>query len=346
MEKESKKDREYTKVRGVTNMKNILFCSVGRRGELVNIFKEGFKGEGEVIVTENSNIAPAIYLADKRYIVPLVTSPGYIDTIIDICKKENISGITTLIDPEIEVLAENKELLEENGVMFFGPSKEVAEICFDKYKTYEFLVENEINTVDTYNSLDSFLESYDSGKVSLPVFIKPNTGSGSVGIKRIETLEELKVELEGKDGFIIQELMSGTEYDADIYVDMISGELVSAFTKEKLSTRIGGADKTISFKDERLFEVIEKFVKVSGIKGPADIDFFEKDGEYHLSEINPRFGGAYIHAPACGIDFTKLIINNLHGNVNENIVGEFEEDVLMMMYDTMVIKRKSELAKE
>lgn len=341
-----KETRGYKCPKEIDNMKNILFCSVGRRGELIKIFKEGFKGKGEVVVTDNSNLAPAIYVADKRYIVPLVTSPDYIDTILDICKEENISGITTLIDPEIEVLANNKELLEENGVMFLGPSKEAAEICFDKYKTYEFLIANDIKTVDTYNSLDSFLKSYNDGSVSLPVFIKPTTGSGSVGIKKVETLDELKMEVEGKDGFIIQELMTGTEYDADIYVDMISGELVSAFTKEKLSTRIGGADKTISYKDEKLFDIIKKFVKALDIRGPADIDFFEKDGEYHLSEINPRFGGAYIHAPSCGIDFTRLIINNLNGKVNKSELGEFEEDVLMMMYDTMVIKRKDELAKQ
>lgn len=326
-------------------MTNFLFCSVGRRGELIKIFKEGFKGKGEIIVTDNSNIAPAIYLADKRYLTPCVTDPSYVSTIVDICKKEDIKGVTTLIDPEIEILAKHKDILDQNNIMFFGPSKEVARICFDKYETFNFLIENNFKTVDTYNSLESFEESYKLGKISMPVFIKPTTGSGSVGIKKVDSLDELKCALEGKDDFIIQEMMTGTEYDADIYVDMLSGKLVSAFTKEKLSTRIGGADKTISYKDEKLFKLIEEFVDAIGITGPADIDFFEKDGEYHISEINPRFGGAYIHAASCGIDFTKLILNNLEGIENKNIVGEFEEDVIMMMYDTLVIKRKDELAK-
>ena len=73
------------------------------------------------------------------------------------------------------------------------------------------------------------------------------------------------------------------------------------------------------------------------------MDFFIKDGEYYLSEINPRFGGAYIHAYGAGVDFVKLILNNIHGNENQSIIGQYEEDVIMIMYDDVVIKKKNEL---
>ena len=73
------------------------------------------------------------------------------------------------------------------------------------------------------------------------------------------------------------------------------------------------------------------------------MDFFIKDGEYYLSEINPRFGGAYLHAYGAGVDFIKLILNNIDGKENQSIIGQYDEDVIMMMYDDVVIKRKSEL---
>ena len=38
-----------------------------------------------------------------------------------------------------------------------------------------------------------------------------------------------------------------------------------------------------------------------------------------------------------------LIINNIHGRENRSIIGEYDEDVIMMMYDDVVIKKKSEL---
>jgi carbamoyl-phosphate synthase large subunit len=324
-------------------MKNIMFCSVGRRGELMKIFRKEFEGKGTIVAVDNSNVAPALYIAEKQYIVPKINDKNYIPIILEICKKEKISGITTLIDPEISLLAQNKQELLNNNIIFLGSSYEVAELCFNKYKTYQFLKKNGFNYVKTYDSIEKFKLAYHSGEIEFPVFIKPINGSGSVGIKKINTFNELMSSMEHKNNFIIQEYMDGTEYDADIYVDIISGELVSAFTKKKLSTRIGGADKTISYKDKKLFDLIDELVQKLGLIGPADIDFFKKNGEYYISEINPRFGGAYLHAYACGINFPELILNNINGTPNNRQIGNFEENIVMMMYDSVVIKKAKDL---
>ena len=137
--------------------------------------------------------------------------------------------------------------------------------------------------------------------------------------------------------------MPGGDCDADVYVDCISHKPVSAFSKRKIETRIGGASKTISFKDPKLFTFIEEVCDVLELNGPCDMDFFMKEGEYYLSEINPRFGGAYLHAYGAGVDFIKLILNNMNGIENQSIIGQYDEDIIMMMYDDVVIKRKSEL---
>ena len=52
---------------------------------------------------------------------------------------------------------------------------------------------------------------------------------------------------------------------------------------------------------------------------------------------------SYLHAYGAGVDFIKLIDKNLRGEVNEPQIGNYEEDVVMMMYDSVVIKRKEEL---
>ena len=36
-------------------------------------------------------------------------------------------------------------------------------------------------------------------------------------------------------------------------------------------------------------------------------------------------------------------LNNIHGIENKSIVGEYEEDIVMMMYDEVVITKKSDL---
>ena len=80
--------------------------------------------------------------------------------------------------------------------------------------------------------------------------------------------------------------------------------------------------------------------------GPLDMDFFIKDGEYLLSEVNPRFGGAYLHAYGAGVDFFPLIWNNMNSIENESIIGQYDDDILMLMYDDVVIRKKSELVND
>ena len=43
------------------------------------------------------------------------------------------------------------------------------------------------------------------------------------------------------------------------------------------------------------------------------------------------------------MDFIELILNNIEGKENQSIIGQYDEDVIMMMYDDVVIKHKSEL---
>lgn len=323
---------------------NFLFCSVGRRGELIKDFKLSLDRGSKIIATDCVNTAPALYFADKQYIVPRITDENYLSTILEICKKEKISAITTFIDPEIEILAKNREKFEEIGVEVLAPYIETAKLCFDKFEMYKYLVDKKIKTVKTYGDFDSFKIDYENGDCKLPVFVKPRTGSGSVGSRKVYDYIELENACKNEKGLIIQEFMSGDDLDADVYIDTISNKAVSIFTKRKLETKIGGANKTISFKDEKLFKAIEESVSHFKFNGPIDMDFFYKDGEYYLSEVNPRFGGAYLHAYGCGVDFIKLIINNLNGIENEPKFGNYEDNVLMMMYDSVVIKKKNELA--
>ena len=104
--------------------------------------------------------------------------------------------------------------------------------------------------------------------------------------------------------------------------------------------RAGETDKAVSFKDEKLFRLIEKFVKESGFRGQIDIDIFEIGGEYYISEVNPRFGGGYPHAYECGCDHMKLICNNLQGIANEKNIGSYEENLVMMKYNAIMISQQ------
>lgn len=317
---------------------NLLFCSVGRRAELIKDFKKTLGENDRIIATDMSVYAPAIYLADKYYIVPGIDSDNYISEILEICKEEKISAVTTFIDPEIEILAEHRAEFEAIGVEVLAPYNETAKLCFDKYKMYRYLRDNNIPTVLTYDTYEECMAGIENKEISFPVFVKPRAGSGSVGARKIENKEKLQEVCKLDPSLIIQELMDGVDLDADVYIDTISHKAVSAFSKRKLETKIGGASKTISFKDEKLFNFISEIVSKFKFNGPVDMDFFYRDGNYYLSEINPRFGGAYLHAYGAGVDFIKLIVNNMNGEENKPDFGNYDDDVVMMMYDSVVIE--------
>ncbi len=324
---------------------NLLMLSVGRRGELMKFFKASLGDGSRIIATDNSPYAPALYFADKQYIVPKINDPVYIDTILHICEVEKIRAVTTFIDPEILILSMNRDKFEAIGVEVLAPYVETAKICFDKYEMFKYLSAKGVKTIRTWGSFEETDRAIENGIVHFPVFVKPRTGSGSVGARKVYDRETLRVAFEQDQGLIAQELMTGEEnfdLDADIYIDTFTHKPVSIFTKKKLSTTIGGANKTISFKDVKLFEYIMDVLQHFEFNGPIDADFFYKNGEYYLSEINPRFGGAYLHAYGAGVDFIKLIANNLEGNINHSCIGQYEENIVMMMYDSVVIGKATD----
>lgn len=312
---------------------NVLILSAGTRNKIVQYFKKELNNKGKVIATDCSNLAPAIYEADKYYIVPKITNDDYIEKILDICKKENINTLISLIDPELSLIAKNIESFKKIDVKPIISDYDKVEMCFDKYKMYEFLKKNNFNTPKTYINREEFLEDLENKRIKFPVFVKPVKGSASININKIKNLEELEVIWKQSDNLMIQEFMNGQEYGADVYIDIISNEPVAIFTKKKIKMRAGETDKSVSVKDKKLFELIKTFVKKAGFKGIIDIDIFEIDGQYYISEVNPRFGGGYPHAYECGINVPKMIINNLNGRINKEQIGKYEENIYMMKYN-------------
>ncbi|MGI5089148.1 ATP-grasp domain-containing protein [Treponema sp. OMZ 805] len=326
-------------------MVNLLFCNVGRRGRLLHNAQHSFKGRGKIIATSQTEYSPALYCADKGYLTPPIEDASYLDCLLSICKKEKINAITTLIDPEISLLAANRALFEKENVFVFTPDEMTADICFDKFLFFEYLTQKGIATVKTFRTLDSFMIAYANKEIDFPVFIKPVSGSGSVGARKVATMQELQSLFdEHQYDYIIQEFMDAADMDVDVYVDYYTHEAVSAFAKRKLETRIGGASKTVSFKDEQLFDTIKQLVKVFKFYGTIDVDFFYKNGVYYISEINPRFGGAYLHPYGIGLDFFDFMFKNMNGEKNIPVFGNYDEGSVMMMYDDVVVLKQEMLA--
>lgn len=318
---------------------NILVLAAGTRNKVIQYFKKTLDGKGIVVAADASELAPAIYDADKYYIVPHIYSQGYIGFILDICEKEEIDGVLSLIDPELSLLARNEAKFKAIGTTVIGSPYELCEMSLDKMQMYDWLSDHGYQCAKSWKNKEEFYQAVGAGEAVYPVFVKPYRGSASIDIS--EALDQKTVDLlfAHADDLMIQELMKGQEIGADIYIDLITGEVVSIFTKRKIKMRAGETDKAVSFKDPALFSLIEKFVTEAGFRGPIDMDIFEINGKYYISEVNPRFGGGYPHAFEAGCNHMEMILNNLVGIANKKVIGNYEEGIVMMKYNEVCIRR-------
>lgn len=320
-------------------MQKILLLSVGTRDKIVQYFKKSFGEEGKIIAADASIYAPAIYEADKFYKVPSINSKNYLNTILNICEQEKITAVLSLIDPELSIISKNVDAFSSLGVTIIGSPFSVCELCLNKWQMYNWLISHGYKCAKTYITKESFVSDYKLGKISFPVFVKPISGSASLSTLKVNDMNTIDFLFCHKKGLLIQEYLGDKEIGADVYVDFISRKPVSVFTKKKLLMKAGETDKAISFKDNKLFKLLKKFVLELGLIGQADIDLFEINGEYFFSEVNPRFGGGYPFAHECGCNNVDLIKNNLNGIANVEIIGNYDSDVLMMKFSEIMIKK-------
>lgn len=318
---------------------NILILSAGTRNKIVQYFKKTLGNSGKVITTDMSELAPAVYEADAFYKVPRITDAGYIDRVLDICKSEKIQGVLSLIDPELSILAKNENAFNSLGVTVIGSSYELCERALDKMSMFNWLEQHGYNCARSYTDKEKFYADVNAGVINYPVFVKPVCGSASIAISKVYDKETVELLFSKNDNLMIQEFLDGQEIGADVYIDMISGDVVSVFTKKKIVMRAGETDKAVSFKDEKLFNLIEKFAKESGWRGQIDIDIFDVNGSYYISEVNPRFGGGYPHAYECGCDHMSMIVNNLRGVTNRKVIGQYEDGIFMMKYNEIMVRK-------
>ena len=141
---------------------NILILAAGTRNKVVQYFKKTFEEVGNVIATDASELGPAIYDADKYYIVPPITVPGYIDRILDICKKEKINGVLSLIDPELSLLAKNEKKFREIGTTVIGSPYDLCEISLDKMKMFRWLKNHNYNCACSWMDKEEFYKAVEN----------------------------------------------------------------------------------------------------------------------------------------------------------------------------------------
>ncbi|MCG7562517.1 MULTISPECIES: ATP-grasp domain-containing protein [Pseudoalteromonas] len=304
---------------------NILLTSVGRRTYLVEYFKEVLSSLGGVVHASNSIDTYAIRQADRFTITPNIYSEDYIDYLIDYCKENEIDMLISLFDIDLPVLAKNKSKFANNGIQVVVSDQHVIDTCNDKWKTYEFLTQNDIITPKTFLNLETALSALDEKSLNFPLIVKPRWGMGSIGIYKAENREELAVfykkvlndiknsylkfesQAALEESVLIQQAILGDEYGVEAINDL-SANFVTSFVKHKIAMRAGETDQAVTLDNPHLAEIGQRIAEKLAHIAVLDIDFLEQDGHFYVLELNARFGGQYPFSHLAGANIPKQII--------------------------------------
>ena len=308
---------------------NILFTCAGRRTYLLKYFKENMSAGDKVVATDMQLSAPALQVADVKFQVPAVYDPNYIDITLNVCKEQKIDALISLNDLELPILAENKAKFEALGMKVIVSDPKVIDICFDKYKTAQWVESIGLNAPRTYVTLESAKEALAKGEIAFPLFMKPRWGSGSIGQETIDDMEELDIYYHllmkkikktilatasvGDEYIMIQENLTGNEFGLDVMNDL-DGNIVAVAVKQKLAMRAGETDKAITVDLPVVREMGVTIGRELKHIGNLDVDIMQRaNGDYCVLELNPRFGGGYPFSYEAGANMPLAILQWLKG---------------------------------
>jgi carbamoyl-phosphate synthase large subunit len=289
---------------------NVLFTSSGRRVELLRAFRRAYASlemAGKIHGTDIDPLAASLQVVDVAHLVPRLTDPAYIPTLLEIIRREQISLVFPLIDPDIPVLAKHAPIFAEIGALVMTPPREGVRTATDKWKTHQAFRRMRVPAARSW-----LPEDLPKSGLAFPLFIKPRCGSAGIGAFRVEDRTELEYHLSRTEDPIVQECLPGPEITCDVMCSR-TGKVWSVVLRKRLEIRAGEVSKGVTVWDERIAGHCETVAKGIQAKGPITIQCILREGEPFFTEINARFGGGCPLGIAAGADYPRWYLAEAAG---------------------------------
>ena len=170
-------------------------------------------------------------------------------------------------------------------------------------------------------------------ELPFPVLVKARAGFGSRHIYRAESRAELDFFLAKTPAdSMVQAVCAGEEFSIDVFCDL-EGRCLNAIPRTMIESKGGESIKGMTIKDAELIEHGRRVAEALPLRGPANIQCFrERDGSLPVTDVNPRFGGAFPLPTAAGSRYPELAIALANGERPEPRLGDFREGVVMTRF--------------
>ena len=304
----------------------VLFTCAGQRVDIVSAFA---RAGATTLAVDCNELAPALYAADRRALVPPVDDPGYLDALRALVALHDASLVVPLADLDHRLLAAERGAL---GALVLLPGPDTISLCEDKYEAHRFFERSSIATPPTWAAEEL------PDELRFPVLIKARRGFGSRHIYRAADRRELEFFLGYTSAdSIVQQACAGEEFSIDVFCDL-DARCLNAIPRTMIESKGGESIKGMTIDAPDLIEHGRHVSETMKIVGPANIQCFrEPDGSLPVTDVNPRFGGGFPAPTAAGSRYPELALALAAGERPEPRLGEFRAGVLMTRFFSQIV---------
>lgn len=293
----------------------------------------------KIVGVDMSIEAIGLYRSDLGFVVPEASSHDYVDSIIKICKDKKIEAIFVGTDQELLPLANAKKLIEtESGAVVISNPPEVISICRDKWNTFEFLKNNNLDCAESslIENKEDFIKEY-----NFPIVVKPREGYGSLHFYVVKNHDELSKAISEikKVGWrpILQEYLDAidSEFTTGITMDKDGKNIMSSISLKRI-LKNGQTNK--AFVDD--YDLVRESAKAAamslGCMGAINVQAIQINDQVKTFEINPRFSASVPIRATAGVNEPDIIFRN---NVldEEIMVNDYQKLVCMRYLDELYV---------
>jgi carbamoyl-phosphate synthase large subunit len=279
-----------------------------------------------VVAVDSDPLSCGFAFADRHYVVPRVRSVGFVEAMVEICRRESVQLLLPDLDEELGLLAEARERFRSVGTRVVVSTCAALAECSDKYRTFQFFRKHGIPTPETCRA-----EDIPAGpSLGFPVIVKPRSGRGSHDVFKADGPEELDAALRRVPNAVVQEFVDGLEYTIDTMSDL-AGNFLYCSVRQRLATDSGISVKGRTVVDAGLAEMAKRIAEALPLVGPGCVQGIEDRAGIKFTEINPRLGGGAALSMAAGAPMLSDLIRLARGEPAMGPVT-YRGDVLMLRF--------------
>jgi len=316
---------------------NVLVTSASGKIPLIESVQKGVRkidNVGTVIAADVNDQCLAAYFADGFWKMP-PTDQLSPEDLMTYCKKENIGAIIPTRDGELAYFATFKQTFEKENVHVMVSGLQAVNTCMDKLCFCTCMQKNGLPAIPTCLHLEDIRGD--------AFVVKERFGAASNRVGINLTINQAVAHAKLLSDPVYQPFVGGVEISVDIYI--ARGGVIKGMVMRTRDEVVNGESRvTTAYYDKKLQQLCERFVKSFDLYGHIMLQIIQDtQGNFHIIECNPRFGGASTLSVFAGLDsFFWFLLEARGADITDySFVFDKEKKIKQVRYpkDKIIIER-------